>query len=142
METLHPVKMEGVTELALKRRDGSAIIVSLVQAKIGDSYPYKDALLWGGDVGQLPKTILTAISVQDRREKITVPLSAYSDLGDVKSASVQGLAQGFTVSVHGGDTAGAYDALLRFSHGRISERIVSSREFPDQAVERTHYSFP
>ena len=140
-ETLQPIIAEGNTELTFTRSGGSVVRVVIYQTKVGDSYPYKDALLWGGDVGELPKTVLASIQVKRDSETVFVPLSAFADFGGVKSASLEPTATGFSLSIHGGDTATAYDAMLKFDHGYLVSRSVTLREFPKQRWEKTSYSF-
>jgi len=141
-DELHAVTAEGHTELTLVRPSGSAVRVVLSQTKLGDSYPYKDALLWGGDVGELPRTVLISIQVKDGDEIIFVPLSAYGDLGDVKWVSLDRTAKGYVLHLHGGDTAASYDAALTFDRGYLVSRTVALREFREQRWEKTSYSFP
>jgi hypothetical protein len=136
------VKSEGSTSLRLRTSTGDEVTVILTQTKVGASYPYKDALMWGGDVGEPPQSILASVQILSGRETIFLPLSAYGDLGDVRSASLEKNAQGFTLSLHGGDAAAAYDATFSFSRGYLASRLVALREFPDQRREKTNYSFP
>lgn len=140
-QNLHSVTTEGRTDLALRCSSGKPVRVIISQSKIRGRYSYKDALLWGGDVGDLPKTVLTSIKVSEGNETIFVPLSGYSDLGDVKSASLDTTAKGFVLHIHGGNTATAYDAVLIFDQGYLVSRKVVLREFPDQRWEKTTYSF-
>lgn len=138
----HAVAPEGNTELKLDRLAGRSLTVIISQAKIGDSYPYKDALLWGGDVGELPRTVMTAIRIDYGGEAVFVPISAFGDLGDIQRASLTVVRKGFILHLHGGNTAASYDATLRFDHGFITSRTVRLREFPDQTWEKTTFSFP
>jgi hypothetical protein len=116
--------------------------VEISQAKIESSFPYKDELLWGGDVGGPPETVLTLLQVSQNKKPVFVRLSAYSDLGDVKFASLEPTKEGFALHLHGGNTATSYDATFSFSNGYLSTRTVRAREFPDEAWEKTRYSFP
>jgi hypothetical protein len=141
-DALQAVQSEGNTTVALKLSSGGEVRVTLKQEKAGDSYPYKDALLWGGDVGEPPRFLLTSIRILNGSDTIFLPLSAYGDLGDVKLASVDRTTHGFTLSLHGGEASAAYDATLSFSQGYLVSRIVALREFPDQRRERASYSFP
>jgi hypothetical protein len=141
-ETLSAIKSEGTTELTYKAPNGNIIRVEISQVKIESSFPYKDALLWGGDVGEPPETVLTLIQVSQNKKPVFVRLSAYSDLGDVKFASLEPTKEGFALHLHGGNTATSYDATLSFSRGYLSTRTVRGREFPDEAWEKTRYSFP
>jgi hypothetical protein len=141
-ETLTAIRSEGSTELTCKAPSGSILRVEISQAKLDLSFPYKDALLWGGDVGELPQTILTSIQISQNKKEVFVTLSAYSDLGDVKFASLEPTKEGFALHLHGGNTAASYDATFSFSHGYLRTRTVRLREFPEERWEKTRYSFP
>jgi hypothetical protein len=104
-ETLSAIKSEGTTELTYKAPSRNIIRVEISQVKIESSFPSKDALLWGGDVGEPPETVLTLIQVSQNKKPVFVRLSAYSDLGDVKFASLEPTKEGFALHLHGGNTA-------------------------------------
>jgi hypothetical protein len=104
-ETLSAIKSEGTTELTYKAPSRNIIRVEISQVKIESSFPSKDALLWGGDVGESPETVLTLIQVSQNKKPVFVRLSAYSDLGDVKFASLEPTKEGFALHLHGGNTA-------------------------------------
>jgi hypothetical protein len=136
------IKPDGRTDLALTRSGMKSVRVALWTAKIGNTFPYKDALLWGGDVDELPQQVVSSIEVHDGDQMIFVPLSAYGDLGDLKLGSLDPTVGGFTLSLHGGNTATSYDVKLSFAEGYLVTRIVTLREFPQQRFEKTSYSFP
>jgi hypothetical protein len=138
-EAINP---NGQTELTLRKSSDDLVRISITQMKTGASAPYKGALLWGGDVDELPTCVLSSMVVHERDESIFVPLSAYGDLGDVKLGSVEGTIGGFVIILHGGGTATGYDARLIFSRGYLVSRTVKSREFPKERNEMTTYSFP
>jgi hypothetical protein len=140
--TLSPIKSEGNTELTYKTPSGNIVQIEISQAKLDPfSLLYKGALLWGGDVDELPQTVLTSIHITQNRKAVFVPLSAYSDMGDVKFASIEPTKGGFALHVHGGGTATGYDATFSFSRGFLKTRTVRNREFPDETWEKTQYSF-
>ena len=141
-ELAQNIDPNGRTELTLTKPGADVVRVSITQMKVGESFPYKDALLWGGDVDELPKFVLSSVKVQEGSEPIFVPLSVYSDLGDVKLASVNATKDGFVLNIHGGNTASGYDAKLIFSQRYLVSRMVRLREFPEERVEKTTYSFP
>lgn len=141
-ETLSPIKSEGTTELTYKARSGNILRVQIWQAKLDPSFPYKDALLWGGDVDQLPQTFLSSIQIVHNKKAVFIPISAYGDLGDVKFASLEPTKDGFTLHLHGGNTATEYDVNMRFQHGYLRSRSVALRELPEERWEKTSYSFP
>lgn len=139
--TTQATKPDGRTDLVLTRPGMKSVRVALWLTKIGNTFPYKDALLWGGDVDVLPQQVVSAVEVSDGDQMIFVPLSAYGDLGDVKLASLDPTARGFTLNLHGGATATSYDAKLSFEGGFLVSRSVAAREFPQQVREQTNYSF-
>jgi hypothetical protein len=141
-ETLTAIKAEGNTELAFKSRSGNNLLVEMWQARFNPSFPYKGALFWGGDIDQLPGTFLSSIQIVQNKKSVFIPLSAYSDLGDVKFASLEASQDGFILHLHGGNTATEYDAEINFQHGYLRTRSVALRELPDERREMTSYSFP
>jgi hypothetical protein len=141
-ETAQAISPDGRTELTLAKSSNALVRVSITQIKVGDSFSYKNALLWGGDVDRLPEFVLSSVVIQEGNETIFVPLSAYSDLGDVKLASLNASSNGFILNLHGGNTASGYDVILMFSRGYLVSRTVRLREFPEERLEKTTYSFP
>jgi hypothetical protein len=138
-ESTYVVNSEGHTELTLARPRGKDIHVVLWQAKARNSYPYKDAILWGGDVGELPHAVLSSVQIQEGGETVPLPLSAYGDLGDVESASLKLSPRGFALNLHGSDGAGCYNAILRFAQRNLVERNVSLCEFPEVGEKSTYF---
>ncbi len=141
-ESAPNVQPEGRTELSATLPNHKTARVALVQAIVGNNFPYKEALMWGGDVGKIPKSVVTLIEIHVGKESVFIPLSAYADLGDVRLASINSTARGFELQLHGGDTATSYDASLKFSDSYILSKTVTLREFPRQRLERTLYRFP
>jgi len=141
-DVLHSVNPTGRTEFSFKDASGAPIAVSLTLLQLDNSYPYRDALLWGGDVGQLPRSVVTGMQIQKNNKTIFIPLSAYSDLGDVKFVSFGAMPHGFRVSLHGGNTATSYDATLFFDGLALIRREVRLRELPEESWERTLYESP
>jgi hypothetical protein len=121
-EALQPISPDGHTELTLTQPGPKPIRVVIWSSTITNTLPYKEAILWGGDVGRSPKQVVSLIQVYDGDHALLVPLSAYGDLGDVKSASLDVTAKGFALKLHGGDTATSYDASLTFEKGYLVYR--------------------
>ena len=142
VDRVHVANPEGPTELAFTQPNGRAVRATVSQAKLTNNYPYTVALLWGGDEGELPHIVLTSIQIRDGDDAMVIPLSAYSDLGDVTGVSIGPTAKGFSLRIHGGRTATSYDVVLTFEHGWLVTRTVALREFPDQRLETTRYKFP
>jgi len=141
-DVIHPLNADGATELSFKDASGEAIVVTIKQSKLDGSYFYRNALLWGGDVGAPPQSAVSDFQVRRGKQAMFVPLSAYGDLGDVMSMSFGLIARGFRVSLHGGNTAASYDATLFFERGVLVRREVRLRELPDERWEKTLYGFP
>ena len=140
-ETVHSIKREGQTELMFKRANGDVVKATLIQRSVTNTYFYKDALIWGGDVGQTPNTILSSIKIQEGGNVIFLPLSAYSDLGVVHHGSLIPQKTGFRLELSGGDTGTGYSAIFVFDHGYLRNRTVRNNEFPDSRVDTTTYKF-
>jgi hypothetical protein len=141
-DVLQAVNAAGTTEFSFKDVSGAPITVTVTQLRVDSSYPYHNALLWGGDIGELPQSVVSEVRVLKGGKTIFVPMSAYGDLGDVKSLSFDSIKRGFRVSLHGGNTAASYDATLFFEGGVLTRREVRVRELPDERWEKTTYSFP
>jgi hypothetical protein len=73
--------------------------------------------------------------------RVFVPISAYSDLGNPRSSTIETADKGFQIVVRGGDAATSYKATLVFEGGLLRSRKVVNGEFPDEAWEETIYSF-
>jgi hypothetical protein len=141
-DVLHAVQAVGSTELTFRDVSGEQVELTVTQSAVGASFIYHDALLWGGDIGRLPKSVVSALQIQRDKHVIYVPLSAYGDLGDVKSVSFASTSRGFRVALHGGNTAASYDATLHFERGVLTRRDVRLRELPDERWEKTMYVLP
>jgi len=92
--------------------DAESIKIIVRKITLTRQYPYKNALMWGGDVSVFPKNVIAAIDVRIGNEKIIVPLSAFCDLGDPHHASLEKAERGFKLIVSGGDAAVSYKAAL------------------------------
>jgi len=64
-ETTQTIKPDGRTDLTLTRPGMKSVHVALWPTKIENTFPYKDALLWGADVGALPQQVVSSIEVYD-----------------------------------------------------------------------------
>lgn len=139
--------IQGIAKLSSQLTDGSSVQVEVRTMKLTPQYPYKNAFMWGGDMrGRdevlMPKTVITAMDVRINNEKIFLPLSAYSDLGNPYQVSLEKAERGFRLVITGrGGTATSYKAVLEFNHENIQRRKVTLDVFPDEVWEETVYSF-
>lgn len=135
--------VEGTIEKSGVLSDGSPVEIKIQKTKLPPNYPYKNAILWGGHGDSkgpiLPKTIITAIDVKINGKKVFVPLSAYSDLGNVIYMSFRGTEHGFRIIIEGGTEASGYDAVLEFNKRHIVRREVVLGCFPSEYGEETVY---
>lgn len=131
----------GVLELHAKANDGTIITTKISSIPMPTEYPFKTAFQWGGDHLEPPKFVIGAITASKGDKQLFLPLSAYSDLGNPRLASLVVTADGARLKIVGGDAGGAYDAVFTFDASGLKERRVSSREFPNRAWEETKYSY-
>jgi hypothetical protein len=133
--------IKDVIKLSDSLTDGTPVKIEVRKVKISSRYPYPHAFIWGGDELDMPKTVITALDILSGTEKIYVPLSAYSDLGDPNQVSLERTQKGFQIIIQGGEAASSYKAVLVFNHENIKRRKVIHGEFPDEVWEETTYSF-
>jgi len=138
---LQTVKPEGETHIASQVSHGDLIQIDLTQTRLSKNYPYEADLLWGYFTDTAANYVVTSISIRDGGHPIEVPLSAFADLANVRSASIVGVRHGFAVNIDGGDTGTAYRAKITFANGVAVGRVIYDDEFPEQVGERTSYSF-
>jgi hypothetical protein len=124
-----------------KLSDGTLINIKIQRGSILSNFPYKGAFMWGGDIDELPQTVILTIDIKLGKEKIYIPLSAYSDLGDPKQVSLVKELHSIKLIIRGSDAGGSYKAILVFENGYIIRRKVMHMEFPDEVWEETVYSF-
>lgn len=128
------------TKLTLSRSD--SVDASVETIRTPNEYIYSKAFMWGGDEATPPKSIVRTLTVSRNGEKVFIPVSAYSDLGTLRSISLNRVSeQRFQLVVRGGDAAGSYVATLEFKGKEIVRRKVLSGEFPKEVWEATTYSF-
>ena len=129
-------------EITFKLKDTNQAKTEVrIRKNVLSTMPYKNALIWGGDEMNMPKTIITFVSVKANDEEFFVPFSAYSDLGNPRHVTLTKNKKGFEIQVSGGETSTSYKAILFFRSGVIYRRKVISNEFPNQVWEDTTYSF-
>jgi hypothetical protein len=139
--------IKGLAALSDNLKDGTTVKVAVRTGKLSPTYPYKDAFMWGGDMrGRdeiiMPKTVITEMNIQIGNEKIIVPLSAYSDLGNPYLVSLVKEVRGFRLIIKGrGGTGTSYKAVLEFHGVDIQHRKVILSIFPDEVWQETTYSF-
>ncbi|MCC7201063.1 MAG: hypothetical protein IT393_00120 [Nitrospirae bacterium] len=139
--------IQGVVQLGGQLRDGTAVKIDMRTVKLTPQYPYAHAFMWGGDFESrseviMPKNVIAAINIQIGNEKMFVPLSAYSDLGNPYQASFEKTDRGFRLIIAGrGGTSTPYKAVLEFNNENIQRRRITLDIFPDEVWEETEYSF-
>lgn len=131
--------VDGVATIT-KHVAGDDLKVTVKTSKTADGL-FKEGFRWGGEDAMAPPTLITSIVVRSGTDKLFVPLSAYSDLGDPRRISLKPSANGFELAIAGGDAGVAYNAVLVFEDGWLTRRRVAHGEFPDEAWEETKYTY-
>jgi len=123
-------------------KSGAKVSVSVSVSKYVVEDPmYSEPLWWGTELVP-PKTFIKELSVHVDENICWIPLSAYSDLVNIKSVDLRILNEGFNIIIDGGDTATYYKAVLSFDNeGYLLRRMVYNPSFPDEIWEETNYSF-
>jgi hypothetical protein len=133
--------IEGVTKVSVNEGTSDVITVSVTTIKTPKKYLYDTTSMWSGVVTS-PKRIIKSINIFKNKQELFIPISAYIDLADPVSISLEPLlGQRFRLTILGSDAGGAYEATFEFIDDEILSRKVVDREFPDDHGEETYYSF-
>lgn len=128
-------------ELNTTMSNGKQINVLAKKAALAIDFPYKKALMWGGDEIKMPSSVLAEMDLKIADDKIFIPFSAFGDLGNPKQIFLEKNKDEFSIIINGGDASTSYKAILFFKNNCIYRRKVILSEFPDQVWEETNYSF-
>jgi hypothetical protein len=93
---------------------------------------------WWGAFDGPPDHIIATFEVRVGNNYVAMFRSAYSDLGDVKSAELEVMKSSFNVTIHGGQTGTGYVAVLNFRGGNLVGRKVTHNEMG--LGEETNYT--
>jgi hypothetical protein len=125
------------TQLDADLADGNHIKLEVKTRTTPDCFVYAHSYDWGGNPSAGTPRI-----VYESGTRTYVPLSAYADLGDPRSASLSiSGADTFTLTIIGGGTGDAYTATFWFRDGNITRKTIVSSEFPDEVWEQTTYRY-
>jgi hypothetical protein len=127
-------------ELSFSMATGEKVKIEIKTISYSSMIPYKKGFRWG-TLSNMPKKLISDLSVKVDGEEGYIPFSAYCDLTNPKRLSVQTMNREFTLTIMGGDAAGSYTAELFFIKNVIKRKKVSHNEFPSVAWEETVYSF-
>jgi hypothetical protein len=98
---------------------------------------------WSACTGARVPCLLTEFfQIRVNGKPIYVPYSAFADLGDMGSLTLQRLEGKYVLTIGGGDAAGSYLAKLTFDSTRVIARVVAPGEDRTQPSERTTYYNP
>jgi hypothetical protein len=128
-------------ELNSTMSNGKQINVLAIKIALPIDFPYKKAFMWGGDEIKMPSSVLSEVNVRIKDEKIYIPFSAISDLGNPKHIFLENNKDEFSIIINGGDASTSYKAILFFKNNCIYRRKVILSEFPNQVWEESNYSF-
>jgi hypothetical protein len=127
---------------ATLREGGVRLLVNVGQSRADEECRSANSWRWGVEQA-CPAKIISSITLEFRGKQVFVPYSAFSDLGNPASISVELDPTGnkYSIKILGGDAATSYVALLKFKSDVLLEKIVRHGEFPDGAWEKTVYKF-
>lgn len=121
-----------VKEVHFQRADGTACHATLSIDK--PSWP---ATIWGVD-GTTPATITTGLRIRCKDHAVTIPTTAFTDLGNPLRVAVELAERGYDVIIHGAQGPLAYVARLHIENHALVERDVASLTLPG-VTEHTTY---
>lgn len=131
---------DGTATAVSRDARGNTITAKVQTAKLSIDFPFRKGYRWGAEIRR-PATIVTVVEIRVGDREVFVPLSAYADLAEPRSISLQTVGKAATLSILGGDASVAYEAVLTFAESFVSKRRVHNRAFPDTAWEETKYSY-
>lgn len=97
--------------------------------------------MWGGNEIKMPSSVLVEVNLKIKDEKIFIPFSALSDLGNPKQIFLEHNQNEFIIIINGGDASTTYQVILFFKNNCIYRRKVILSEISNQVWEETNYSF-
>jgi hypothetical protein len=116
--------------------------VNVVIAPTPKQFVHRSSFDWGADKDHPPARIIVSIHLTHNGRSISVPLSAYSDLGNPDSVLLQdGRNNGIRLMIQGGESSGSYHAVLEFRNDEIKWRRVNCVPFSSESWEETFFHF-
>lgn len=118
------------------------LIAKLERLKSPIDCPSASTWRWGSEQA-CPSRRIGLLEVSFQGRPVVIPYSAFADLGNPTSVSIERSAKGttYSIKIKGGDAATSYSAVLKLRSGLLLEKIVRHGEFPDDAWEKTIYKF-
>ncbi|MEQ1832027.1 MAG: hypothetical protein ABL977_03145 [Candidatus Eisenbacteria bacterium] len=99
--------------------------------------------MWGGDEERDLTRHVRDLRVRWAGREVSIPLSAFADLGQPDSMTIAVLgSQSAVVLIKGGEESTGYVARLLLERGVLKRRRVSLRGFEREFWEETRYSGP
>ena len=113
---------------------------SLIESN--DNTLFNDARKWGVYGSSNNKKIFSDMKVAYNNEKYyDVPLSAYSDMVDMRSYYLYPITDGFGLIIEGSNTAENYTANFTFKKGLLMRKEIRNGEFYGDVWEQIFYSY-
>ena len=112
---------------------------SLIESN--DNTLFNNASKWGVYGSSNNKKIFSNMIVTYNNEQHYVPLSAYSDMVDMRKYHLYPKIDGFGLIIEGSDTAEHYIANFIFKKGLLMRKEIRSGEFHDDVWEQIFYSY-
>ncbi|WP_345992161.1 hypothetical protein [Sulfurimonas sp. HSL-1716] len=98
-------------------------------------------LEWWGTENTTPTKVISSVIVEENKNKIVFPVSAYIDLTELWGVKVIKVSKGFKIVFIGSQTDFLYQATFLIHNNQLVERKVISCTFPEERWEKTTYSW-
>ena len=112
---------------------------SLIESN--DNTLFNNASKWGVYGSSNNKKIFSNMIVTYNNEQHYVPLSAYSDMVDMRKYHLYPITDGFGLIIEGSDTAEHYTANFTFKKGLLMRKEIRNGEFYGDIWEQIFYSY-
>jgi hypothetical protein len=135
-----PDYVEKTSSLKGRTSDGVPITFEIIIRQYPSGTPQKNR--WGVSPRHpRVKPYISDLRARFGDEIVALRLSAYYDLADPDSFSLEYTENSYHLIIRGGSAGSAYEARLTFEGEYLKKRKVSLSEFRDVAWEETVYSY-
>jgi hypothetical protein len=118
---------------------GGSVSVGLQLYDLKSCAPFLKGDLWGSTEVQ-PRWAVGQMTVSKGGRTLQVPAGAYLDLGDPEAITISEEDGALKVALRGAGESG-WVAQYLFNETGVTERKVWNRDFPDESIQRTTFSY-
>lgn len=129
------------TEINKVLSKGESLKVIIYVSELPQNFSYPNTARWGR-MERTSENKIENLEVMVNGKSSWVSFSAFSDLFNVRESEVIILEEGFQIFIVGGQSSALYEAHINFDNmGVLKSRIVKGSSFPNEAWEKTTYSY-